>query len=103
VSAPVKAVPLADVLGVMTGRPLGNPLALLDWMTGERPRPWAIASYSRRCRSALRVLHRDLAGARIPDFTDEAAVAAWAAEMSASFGPTRDIARLGAVPEQRAA
>lgn len=113
-SAPVKAVPLADVLSVLTGRPVApsaaeDAIRLMEWMTGRqlivRDRVFfrLIPDASRVCRSVLRVHHSDLTSVEAPDFADEQAVATWVAGMTERFGETRDIARLGAVPEQRAA
>jgi hypothetical protein len=104
--------PLADVLSVLTGRPVAPSLAedairLMEWMTGRQLiiRDFIffrrIPAASRTCRAVLRVYHADLAAVTVPDFTDEQAVAAWVIGMTARFGRTRDIARLGAVPEQR--
>lgn len=107
-----KPFPLADVLSVLTGRPVApsaaeDAIRLMEWMTGTtlmiRDHVFfrRIPDASRICRSILRVHHSDLTAAGAPDFTDEQAVAAWVAGMTARFGETRNVARLGAVPEQR--
>jgi hypothetical protein len=99
-----KACPIEDILGVVTGRPFGEPLRILNWMTGGRPAPgWRdFASASRRCREHLLDQHPFLGEViPLPAGAGKAAVYGWLAEQAQRFGDALEVARIPVViPEQ---